>query len=270
MESRSVDGLTLYFDADERETADLVEQACQQSLRLIRQSWGLDAPEGCRVYVMTSWRHFVFHSAPWPRKILLGLFMPLWALRARRIWAFSGGWTLPYRRPAVGIKPPRLIEAGDSSIGARVFVKEEDLNEKVRHVTCHELVHACSAHLKLPMWLNEGLAMVTVDRLLQTATVRTETLEVLGAPSGDASPRGYRGISVKEQETFVYAFVRGYWITRHLEETQPELLKSLLAQRLSHRALESRVAAAYQMEREEFWQQIDPIVASHFRAREAA
>jgi len=270
MESRSVDGLTLYYGADERETADLVERACRQSLRLIRRSWNLDAPEGCRVYVMTSWLHFVFHSAPWHRQILLSLLMPLWAFRARKIWAYSGGWTLPYRRPAVGIKPPRLIEAGDSSIGARVFVPEENLDEKVRHVTCHELVHACSAHLKLPLWLNEGLAMVTVDRLFQHATVKRETLESLGPPSGDAGPKGYRGISVREQEGFIYAFVRGYWITRYLEETQPELLKSLLAQRLAQRALESQVAAAYQMEREEFWQEIDAIVASHFRAREAA
>ncbi len=270
MESRPVDGLTIYFQADERDTADLVEQACRQSLSLIRQCWGLDTPEGCRVYVMTSWHHFLLHSAPWPRKILLSLFMPLWAFRARRIWAYSGGWTLPYRRPAVGIKPPRLIEAGDSSIGARVFVREEDLSEKVRHVTCHELVHAFSAHLKLPLWLNEGLAMVTVDRLFQRTTVQAETLKVLNPPSAEAGPKGYREVSVREQETFVYAFVRGYWITRYLEETQPELLKSLLAQRISPQALESRIAAAYHMQREEFWQRIDPIVASHFGSREGA
>ena len=34
-----------------------------------------------------------------------------------------------------------------------------NLLEKIQHLTCHELVHACTAHLRLPFWLNEGIAV---------------------------------------------------------------------------------------------------------------
>jgi hypothetical protein len=65
---------------------------------------------------------------------------------------------------AIGIKPPRLLEQSDRSIGVRMFVDEKDMKVNVQHVTCHELVHACSAHLELSTWLNEGIATVTTDQ----------------------------------------------------------------------------------------------------------
>ncbi len=268
MQSRPVDGLTLFYSAEDSQSADLIEHACVQSLQMIRHLWNLNAPEGCRVYVMTSWLHFAIHAAPWHRKVLLLLLLPLWGLRARRTWVYSGGWTLPYKRPAVGVKPPRLVQAGDTSIGSRVFVREHDISEKVRQITCHELVHACSGHLKLPMWLNEGLAMVTVDQLVGKQTVRMETLETLNRVAGDNKPRSYREVSVGEPATLVYAFVRGYWITRFVEETRPGLLRSFLVRPLPRGELERKIAAELQMEVNEFWQCIDPEAVAYFRARE--
>jgi len=72
-----------------------------------------------------------------------------------------------------------MIEKSDRSIGARLFVEEPDINNKIQHFTCHELVHACSSHLRLPMWLNEGIAMVTVDRFVGEQTVRMDTLDLV-------------------------------------------------------------------------------------------
>jgi len=45
---------------------------------------------------------------------------------------------------------------------------------KVQQIACHELVHAFTSHLRLPVWLHEGLAMVTVDRLLQNQSIQGE------------------------------------------------------------------------------------------------
>ena len=142
-----------------------------------------------------------------------------------------------------------------------------DLGEKVRHITCHELTYAFTAHLKLPVWLREGLAMVAVDKFVGRPTVKDSTIGSLDRPSGQANPRGYRGLSTKDPDAFIYPFIRGYWITRYLKETQAGLLESVLAQRYSHEALESKVATACGMGREEFWQRIDPIVAAHFREK---
>jgi hypothetical protein len=58
-------------------------------------------------------------------------------------------------------------------IGERIFVKTDDVT-KVQQIACHELVHAFTSHLRLPVWLHEGLAMVTVDRLLQNQSIQGE------------------------------------------------------------------------------------------------
>ena len=215
---------------------------------------------------MTSWLHFMLHSAPWPWRVLIGASLPLWVFRVRGLWRYAGGWTQRYgKRHAVGIKPPRLLQRSDRSIGASIFIQEDDLDQKVQFVTCHELTHAFTSRLKLPSWLNEGLAMVTVDRFFETPTVRQETIETLERSSPTEGPREQRKLDLNDKDAIVYLYVRGYWITRYFEETQPGLLNSLLRQRLGHAALETKVAATMGMTREEFWSSIDRAVASFFQ-----
>jgi hypothetical protein len=266
METESLEGLTLFFDAEERDAAVLVGQACIQSVPLIREQWGLDTPRDLRVYVMTSWRRFFFHSAPWPWQILLATTVPLWAPRVKRTWPSVNGWTQGYgQRRAVGVKPPRLIEMGSTQAADRIFCRPDSLETMVRQVTCHELVHAFSTHLKLPMWLNEGLATTTVDHLAGKPTIQPSTVETLGSSAYGSRAEQYRRLRSGDLEGLVYHFVRGYWLTRYLEETQPGLLASLLSRRHGHKALETRIAAAYGLSYEAFWRQIDGMVALHFR-----
>jgi hypothetical protein len=204
LKSRTISHVTLVFDPGEQDTADLIGGACANAVRLIQQSWGLKTPEDCRIYVMTSWLGFVFQSAPWHWRILLGATMPLWCFRARRTWPYSAAWTQRYgRRVAIGVKPPHLLEQSDRSIGVRMFVEEKDMKVNVQHVTCHELTHACSAHLKLPAWLNEGIATVTVDRFLERRTIREETLELVRGFLPKGAPPTYRELSRM-------SFVNGY------------------------------------------------------------
>ena len=81
MEAKSIDGLTLFFDVEQREAAELIGRACEQATQLIQAHWGLDTPVDCRVYVMTSWLRFVLHAPPWPWRILVGITLPLRSLR---------------------------------------------------------------------------------------------------------------------------------------------------------------------------------------------
>jgi len=109
METRAISGITLLFDRGEQDTADLIAGTCAKAVQLIDESWGLKTPADCRIYVMTSWLRFVFHSAPWHWRILLGVLFPLWSLRAKRMWSYAGGWTQRFgRRVVIGVKPPRL------------------------------------------------------------------------------------------------------------------------------------------------------------------
>ena len=119
----------------------------------------------------------MFHSAPWSWQFLLGATFPLWYFRQRRIWPYAGGYEQRYgRRLAVGVKPPRLMQEADESVGVRIFVQTADIEEKLERTTCHEMAHAFVGHLALPAWLKEGHAMVTVDRYMSRPTVQRETL----------------------------------------------------------------------------------------------
>jgi hypothetical protein len=265
METLSANGVQIYFNEEERTTAEIVRIACERCLTFIHDEWGLDAPGDCHVYVMTSWADFIFRSAPWHWKILLVLTYPLWVFRVRRTWKFAGGWTQRYgKRCAVGVKPPWLIEAADRTLGERIFVKEESPEHKIQLVTCHELTHAFTAHLRLPMWLNEGLAMVMVDRFLGKPTVLENTLQVLQHSQNKQSPGAYQKVSIRDQDAMVYHTVRGYWITRYLLDTRPGLLKSLLKQRMSHNAMEVKIASSYDMDQVGFWKAIDGMLTAHF------
>jgi hypothetical protein len=265
LETRSIRDLTLYFDAKEEPAAELIGAACERGLDLIRDLWGLEPPAKCRVYVMTSWQRFLFHSAPWPWRIYLAVTLPLRSAHIQKVWNIAGGWALRYGgRHAIGIKPPRLLLQADANLHERVFLRREP-EEAVQHNTCHELVHACSDHLKLPTWLHEGLAMVSVDRFAGRPTVKAETLATLtGLSRGTRPQEGYGALS-PEPDSLVYLAVRGYWITRYLAEARPGLLRGLLTRQQPHDALEGALAAELGMSVEEFWRQIDAIAASQYQ-----
>lgn len=269
MKSRTIDNTMLVYDPDEGDTADLIGGACQKALPLAHQDWGLDPPRDCRIYVMTSWLGFVFQSAPWPWRILLGATVPFWAFRVRRTWPYSAAWTQRYgSRVAIGVKPPRLLEQADRSIGVRMFVEEKDMKVNVQNVTCHELVHACSAHLKLPMWLNEGIATVTTDRFQGRPTIRRETLEFLRDFSPKGAPPTYRQLSRMGGEAIAYNGLRGYWLVRYLEEERPGLVRRMLSSGQDAGAMEREVIARLGMEPGNFWNDIDSVIADHFQGKE--
>jgi hypothetical protein len=53
MKSASIHGLTIYYDAAEAETADLIRQACDRCVPVLTGDWGLRTPADGRIYVMT-------------------------------------------------------------------------------------------------------------------------------------------------------------------------------------------------------------------------
>jgi len=272
MKSRTVAGVAVVINPDEQDTVDLIGSACAKAIQLSQQIWGLGAPEDCRIYVMTSWLGFVFQSAPWPWRILLGATIPLWCFRARRTWPYSAAWTQRYgKRVAIGVKPPRLLEQSDrkyhGSIGVRMFVEEKDMRVNVQHVTCHELTHACSAHLKLPTWLNEGIATVTVDRFLKRPTIREETLAFMRGFLPKGAPPTYRELSRMGGEAIAYHGMRGYWLVRYLEEKHPGFLRRMFSLHRDPKAIEQEMIVELGMEPGRFWGQIDNVVVDHFERK---
>ncbi|HET7376168.1 MAG TPA: hypothetical protein VFK30_05640, partial [Anaerolineae bacterium] len=218
--------IALNYAIEEQAAADLISSACADALNLIQASWGLSSPADCRIDVMTSWLGFIFRSAPWSWRILLAVTLPFWGFRARQTWPYSAAWTQRYgQRVAIGVKPPRLLAQSDKRFGVRMFVEEQDMSVNVRRVTCHELTHACSAHLQLPAWLNEGLATITVDRFAGRRTILIETLDLIRDHQPKGQPPTYRELARLSGADFVYHAVRGYWLVGLIEERCPGFLK---------------------------------------------
>jgi hypothetical protein len=143
-----------------------------------------------------------------------------------------------------------------------MFVEEKDTQTKVRHVTCHELTHACSAFLILPAWLNEGLAAVTVDRYLGKQTIHPDTRELVRSFTPKAKPPTYREMSHLRGKALAYHAVRGYWLVRYLEENHPGFLKQHLVSPQTVAGIEAKVAALLGLAPEDFWSKIDDIIGS--------
>jgi hypothetical protein len=267
-QSRIINGISVVYHSSELDIAEVISDSISKTLLLIQESWGLGKPEDCRIYIMTSWWGFFFQSAPWLWRILLAISFPLWCFRAQRTWPYTAAWTQRYgQRVVIGIKPPCLLEVSDKSIGRLMFVEEKDLKTKVRHLTCHELTHACSAHLKLPAWLNEGLAAVTVDRFLEKQTIRTDTLGLLRSFVPKGNPPTYLQLSRLNAEAIAYHAVRGYWLVQYLEEVHPGFLKRLFSSPTVSQKIENEVAKELGLELNGFWNKIDDMIAAHFESK---
>lgn len=265
MEMKSINGLTLYYDPEELGAAEVIQKACQQGINTIKELWHLSTPDDCRVYILTSWPRCVFQGAPLRTQILLGLTLPLWYSKFKKLWEFAGGWAQEYKnRRVVGIKSPRLIEHTFPTKGDSIFIQERNIEDKVLLIVSHELAHAFSSHLGLPSWLREGIAMVSADHSLGRPTVKPDTLNLLRDSNQKQSSPERINLQRQSQEDIALLYVRGYWITSYLLETHPDLVRSLLKKRISHEELEESIATTLGLAPDQFWVEIDNLVATHF------
>ena len=265
MQFQMVDGINLVYHHRDADTAETIKKVISTVLQLNRQVWGLNPPPSCQIYVMTSWMSFTFQSAPWLWRILLAITFPLWAWRARRVWPYAGGLTQRYgRRVAIGIKTPRLLETSNKSFGSQMYVPEPDPLLRIQHFTCHELTHACTAYLKLPAWLNEGIAMLTVDRFMGNPTIREDTLEFLRKHAPLVRPPGYARLSRMNPDVVLYYTLLGYWLVRYLEELHPGSLQHWLSQNIKTKAFEGEIASCLGIEVADVWSAIPAMLLGRF------
>jgi len=189
--------------------------------------------------------------------------------RIRRTWPYSAAWTQRYgSRIAIGIKPSRLLEKSDRSIGTRMFIKEENPDINLQTVTCHELIHACSAHLVLPMWLNEGIAILSTDSFTEKSTIRTDTLQLVKDYIPKESPPTYGALSHMKSEAIAYHDSRAYWTVRYLKEKHPDFLKTLLSHHMFEDEIDRKITGELGIKPEELWTSIDDIITGYFAEKD--
>jgi len=262
----ATDTIKIFYNEGNEKEAEAAVSAVMDATPLIKESWGLDSPRGINIYITDSMMDLVFRSSPILRKLVLAVFLPLWFFRARRLWKLSAGWTLNSKKsPAKGLKPTQNLQDlidGRKDDSRKIFIDENDIFNKFKWTACHELTHAFSSHLRLPMWLNEGLAMVTVDMISGKKTVLPRTLKSMDR-NGDRPPE-YKKLAKMNEEDIVYHLVHGYWITRYLEESNPGFTKVLLSGSTERGDLEKKISRLLNLDGENPWKDLDRTVFEHF------
>jgi hypothetical protein len=258
-----VDGFKLVYAPKEAAGAEVIRRAIEDSVPVIRELWPFPPPRRAKVVVWTDWMDGYRQGLPRLQRMLLPVARKRIAGYGERLWTLVGGITLRSQPPAVLVKPPRVLAEADIRIGKKLFVWLDDINDRVRSITCHELVHAYATRRPLPAWLNEGIAMLTVDSFFGFDTVKPQTIELLGATT--APLRAYRALPRLTDSELVTFYARAYWLTRYLHEQHPQELRRILGQRLAIGLSDGRLAKILGVKKGEFWQQIDGIVWDYFR-----
>ena len=115
------------------------------------------------------------------------------------------------------------------------------------------------------MWLNEGMAMMTVDHFLEKRTVRPDTLDLVKNYRPKGAPPTYRELSRLSREAMAYHTVRGYWLVQYLEAKHSDLLKRLFTSPRESWAIENEIAAELGLEPVQLWTKIDDIMVAHLK-----
>jgi hypothetical protein len=257
-----VEGFEIVPDPSDTGGTEVISRAVGDSVPVIEQMWHFRRPRRAKVVVWTEWMDGYRKGIPAWQRPLLPLMRKRIAKYGERLWKIIGGITLRSQPPAVLIKPPRLLSEADVRLGEKLFVRLDDISDRVRSITCHELVHAYANSRGLPPWLNEGIAMLTVDRFFGFDTVKPQTLELLGTV--EPPLRSYLRMARLTDSQLVQFYARSYWITRFLLEQHPDTLRRLLGWRLGIGINERRLARAVGLPRRRLWTEIDGIVFDHY------
>ena len=231
-EQRIVAGVPIHYAGAHWRTAEAMAEAVEKTVALLSERWRLAVPTACRLFVLSDWHELIDRTAPSLWRPLIRLTRALWRKRVDRAMAMAGGITIPWRsRPVVAVKPAEALGPEPHGLGARLFVPVEDPLERVRHITCHELTHASTAHRRLPTWLNEGIAMRAVDHLVGHPTVLDTSRALAKQDPALLDERAYRRLEAEDEDLLLELYATGYWTTRRLDERDPEQLLALLSSR---------------------------------------
>ena len=257
----AIDRIQFYYPREEENDAVVIRRAISTTVDELNHRFALQPPAKCRVILMTGWQMFLETGAPGLMKLYLPLIKLLQGKRFEATWKLAGGWNQKMgNRMVAGIKPGRLIQTADRRLGEKIFIPADTIDEKVFSITSHELTHAFSYHLRLPSWLNEGLAMVTADHTLNKETVRKETLDILNESKIGRITR----FSLADENALVHLYVRAYWLTRWLEKEKSGLLQSWLKRPLRPGRIDQKLASEFKKTTTDFWTSIDHFLYEYF------
>lgn len=255
-----IGNVSFVYPNNEENDVYIIKSAIEKCNMVCKDHWGFETPQDIKLILMTSWEMFLEEAVPDKQRWKLWFIRKFNAARFEQIWEIAGGWNQSFGNCVVaGVKPGYLIKAADRSIGKEIFIDEE-IHEKVFTVTCHELTHAHSDFLKLPVWLHEGLAMRTADLCAGKQTVRPDSLDLLRYSNKGRITR----YDLKDEAVLVLLYLRSYWLVRWLESEHLESLKKHFDKPHSPKEFEIWIAKLMGFPVNLLWSQMDLFLADYF------
>jgi len=271
MEQTNFKNGILYFSLRNKKLANTLKNYLDEIVRFIEETWKINSPENLNVYIVDSMLKFVFHSSSLLKKLLLIIFFPLWYYKAKKLWPFSAAWTLRAKKnPIIDIKSPDELKNSDPSIGKDIYTNDaygNNYKSKWIGLACHELVHAFTSSQFLSLWLNEGIAQLTVEKFLNKETISTDTIVSLKNNAGKAKNINYRNIHRMEKSLITYSLVRGYWITRYLDEKYPKLLKEIVSNKIMGKKIKKLLVQKTEIDPDGNCMETDLLISNYFNKK---
>ncbi|MBZ9750410.1 hypothetical protein K7W42_05995 [Deinococcus sp. HMF7604] len=197
-------------------------QVVGKTLKILKDTWQITPRQDIRVHLADEWWSGIFPHLTsieyvWRR---------IYRSRDEAIWEKSAACHVPLSRCALILlrsRPaPRISEV---SVGSRLF-QPASKEEQEHWRLCHEITHACTSHLHLPFWLNEGLAMLVTDLYAERQTIQVSTRPVSrDEPTPSIDVVQLQNLS---EDEWLAIYAQSYWRTRQLFDEHPQLLQQAL------------------------------------------
>jgi hypothetical protein len=264
MEKYYLEFCTIYYEPQDKEYLPLYEDACRKSIMLLKAFDGLSQPAHCRVFIMRSWKKLLFYSDTSPFGFIMSMLSyPMWYIRNSKRWSFIGGFSIPLRN-AIGVKPPPVHTFPEAIRDRGAQANDKNMERRIQTAICHEFSHLYVRKLLLPLWLNEGFALLVGDCFVGIQTMRPITIAFLKEYTKKRSTKYYKSRASNSLEEISYQYIRGYWMMRYLLRDHPQAFTALFQKRRSKREMEHFLAKTIGIPHTQFWQEIDNVLAKAF------
>lgn len=220
---KTIANVEVSYQTHHQDEINIITESLPRIMRYLDNNWKLTLTRKIKVHIMDSWQESIMKSAPYYFKPLVFIQLILSYRKLQKLWCSIGGWGKAYgSNYYVGVKPIDVLTQSLSEKESSIFLEVMNPSEKLSHILCHELTHAYCEIGKLPTWLYEGIAMVSVDNIFSINTVRPESIRLI------------QDITLVEQiNSSLKVYVFGYWMTKYLISVEGKTVNELINYRNS-------------------------------------
>lgn len=248
---KNYDKLEITYTRRNREYAETLGTICQDTSHFIKEFLRRELAY-TRVHVINS--PFDIFPISCDRLLLL----PIISILKKEVWRYSPAWAMFY---TVFIKTPNHIQKTDKSRFKLLF-NDISSENRLANIVCHELAHIATRDLRLPIWLSEGVSILTAEKYINIQTVKIDTLNYINLT--DTLNEFDTIFTSKSLKRDITIYSKGYWATRFLFENNPNLFYGLLKKQNSERKITKEISAIYQIKGDDFWRSFGRIIYKYY------